>query len=60
MGDKTVVDFDYRGTVSSAGLSGEAKLLIYTDGLTLDGLFDRVSVAYADINSIAQDNHAIE
>jgi hypothetical protein len=59
MGDKTVVDFDYRGTVSSAGLSGEAKLLIYTDGLTLDGLFDRVSVAYADINSIAQDNHAI-
>ncbi len=60
MSNETVVNFDYNGMVSSSCLSGEAKLLIYTDGLALDGLFDRVSVAYADINSIALENHTVQ
>lgn len=60
MGNGTVVDFDYRGMVSSSCLSGEAKLLIYEDGLTLDGTFDRMPVAYADINSISLENYTVK
>lgn len=56
---EAVVDFDYNGMVSSSLLSGEAKLLICADGLALDSLFDRVSVAYADMDSIVFENHAV-
>jgi hypothetical protein len=59
MDNEAVVDFDYNGMVSSSRLSGEAKLLICADGLTLDGLFDRISVAYADMDSISFENHAV-
>lgn len=60
MDNETVVDFDYNAMVSSSRLSGEAKLLICADGLTLDGLFDRVSVAYADMDFITFKNHAVQ
>ncbi len=60
MSNEAVVDFDYNGMVSSSRLSGEAKLLICADGLTLDGLFDRVSVNYADIDSIVLENYVIQ
>lgn len=60
MDNKTVVDFDYNGMVSSSRLSGEAKLLICEDGLILDGLFDRVPIAYADMNSIVLENYVVK
>lgn len=51
---------EYEGTVSSPALSGEAKLLICADGLVIDGLFNRESVAYADMDSIAFEDYAVQ
>jgi hypothetical protein len=60
MNNETLVNFDYTGMVSSSRFTGEAKLLIYAAGLTLNGLFESVSVAYADMDSITLDNHAMQ
>jgi hypothetical protein len=49
----------YEGTVFSADLSGEVKLIIDTEGLVLDSLFKRKTVAYAQIESITFADYAV-
>jgi|LSQX01.1.fsa_nt_gb hypothetical protein len=58
-GDYPLSSFEYKGNVSSSALTGEARLLLYASGLVLDGLFDRMPLAYVDIDSITLENYTV-
>lgn len=58
-GENTTEKAIYSGTVKSSSLSGEAKLFIGKDGLSVDALFDEIALPYAEIESITLENYAI-
>jgi len=54
-----LAEFEYAAQVTSPVISGEVKLIIGDDALTITGLFDVVAVPYADMSNLTLESYTV-